>query len=59
MGFVVEGHLFNFKANELSQNMSLRLTVAIINGNDAPFIDDINKRADRVIHIEDDSLEDF
>ncbi|MBN2062030.1 MAG: electron transfer flavoprotein subunit alpha/FixB family protein [Deltaproteobacteria bacterium] len=48
-----------FKGSELSKSLSSGLTAVVIGGKDEPLVKDINERADRVIVIEDDSLNNF
>ncbi|MCJ7596502.1 MAG: electron transfer flavoprotein subunit alpha/FixB family protein [Desulfobacterales bacterium] len=52
-------HQMLWKASELSQKLSQRLTAVLIGGKDEPFIDDLRKRADSVILVEDERLRDF
>jgi len=52
-------HQMLWKASELSQKLSQRLTAVLIGGKDEPFVDDLRKRADRVILVEDDRFRDF
>ena len=48
-----------FKARELCQTSSHNLTAILLGGKDSGFVDDLAKRADRVIAFEDDRLEIF
>jgi len=48
-----------FKANELCQALSSKLTAVVIGGGDTAFVDDIAQSADRVIVVEDEKLKDF
>ena len=48
-----------FKANELSQALSHTLTAIMIGAGDETFMDDLTKRADRVIAVEDEQLRNF
>jgi electron transfer flavoprotein alpha subunit len=48
-----------FKANELSQALSHTLTAIMIGAGDEAFINDLTKRADRVIAVEDEQLRNF
>jgi len=48
-----------FKANELCRNISSNLTAVVIGGSDAPFVNDIAQRADRVIVVGDEKLKNF
>lgn len=47
------------KANELSQTLSLTLTAVLMGGGDEAFVNDLTKRADRVIAVEDEQLRNF
>jgi electron transfer flavoprotein alpha subunit len=48
-----------FKANELSQALSHTLTAIMIGAGDEAFINDLTKRADRVIAVEGEQLRNF
>ncbi len=48
-----------FKASELSQALSHTLTAIMIGAGDETFMDDLTKRADRVIAVEDEQLRNF
>jgi len=48
-----------YKANELSQALSHTLTAIMIGAGDEAFVDDLTKRADRVIAVEDERLRNF
>lgn len=48
-----------FKGNELSQALSHTLTAIMIGAGDEAFINDLTKRADRVIAVEDEQLRNF
>ncbi len=48
-----------FKASELSQVLSHTLTAVMIGAGDEAFMDDLRKRADRVIAVEDEQLRNF
>ncbi|MGD9075047.1 MAG: electron transfer flavoprotein subunit alpha/FixB family protein [Desulfobacteraceae bacterium] len=48
-----------FKANELSQTLSHTLTAIMIGAGDEAFMDDLTKRADRVIAVGDEQLRNF
>jgi len=52
-------HQMLWKAGELSQELSERLTAVLIGGKDEPFVDDLRKRADSVILVEDERLREF
>ena len=52
-------HQMLWKAGELSQRLSARLTAVLIGGKDEPFVDDLRKRADSVILVEDERLREF
>jgi electron transfer flavoprotein alpha subunit len=47
------------KAGNLCQNLSYRTTVLLLSGKGFPIPDEITLRSDRIIHIEDDRLENF
>ncbi|MGD8983919.1 MAG: electron transfer flavoprotein subunit alpha/FixB family protein [Desulfobacteraceae bacterium] len=48
-----------FKANELSQALSHTLTAIMIGAGDEAFMDELTKRADRVISVENEQLRNF
>ncbi|MGD8229798.1 MAG: electron transfer flavoprotein subunit alpha/FixB family protein [Desulfobacteraceae bacterium] len=48
-----------FKANELSQTLSHTLTAIMIGAGDETFMDELTKRADRVVAVENEQLRSF